>query len=574
MRLTVWLTGITLLLLTGMAWGQPIGAGFDSLDWMVADSEVVAIGHITSIKNDDASDGIFSKWDTITLEVEQILKGPNSKELTFRAQPEYFSTRHQVYISKDEEVMVFLADSARHYSRSASQFRYAVRSRSPKENFIHLGDTAHPFAINAKLEAVTDPKSLLEQVHTAVVKYTEGRFTAVDLKPKFAQVPKFFQKGGFGWVTVMVPKHAPPAGAWLREQANRFGSDMDYDGGRFTRADKDVVKVWNTENGNVIRTFPVTTGCPTSVALSPDGTNMLVGTDGKTPEIIQFNIDTGAMEMSRSIGGKVEQLAYAPVGDTYASMSIENFGSTPRRLRLRSTFDGQDMMMFPGASLRFSNDSTMVLTNGEQWGLWVGVWDTKTFLQQSLIQGEEVEGKEFFSAEFSPYGNRIVTTCVSHPAGGYESSVEVWDALTGKPIWKTVGKRLRKAVYSHDGSRVIAGSKASAIGVYDAENGSLLRNFPCPGNILDILVSRDGTRCLANWGDGNRDYQVNGTSLFDLASGKELCRVERSEAAIVGFSRDAKTFLGIRRRSDGKDAAVTYNSLTGGIIHSLPLNGS
>jgi WD40 repeat protein len=91
---------------------------------------------------------------------------------------------------------------------------------------------------------------------------------------------------------------------------------------------------------------------------------------------------------------------------------------------------------------------------------------------------------------------------------------------------------------------------------WDALSGRVTREIKCRGPVEVVLLSPDGSRCLAACGEG--------VSLIDLDTGKELGRYDRfvpeSEAA---FAPDSKTFLIL------KDTAQIYDAGTGALVRKL-----
>src|SRR6185295_11058810 len=106
----------------------------------------------------------------------------------------------------------------------------------------------------------------------------------------------------------------------------------------------------------------------------------------------------------------------------------------------------------------FSPDGAMVVSRNRDNSprtSFVGVWDARTYLQLCTLPGEN---KTFFSARFSPYGNRLVTTATAYLNQKYVHLVEIWDAESGRQLFALKGiqgTRAFEAAYTHDGSAIV-----------------------------------------------------------------------------------------------------------------------
>ena len=166
----------------------------------------------------------------------------------------------------------------------------------------------------------------------------------------------------------------------------------------------------------------------------------------------------------------------------------------------------------------------------------MGVWDLRSLLQICLIKAPGVSDELFRTAEFSPYGNRIMT---ADPKGA-----SVWDAETGESLLRLNVPQAMQAFYTRDGLRIVTASRQYEVGVWDAETGRSLRTIHSPKRVLRILLGPDGKRCLVEWGLGLEYlHPLQGASLFDLDSGAELVRLNEGADGLVGFSADGKTFF-------------------------------
>jgi WD40 repeat protein len=127
---------------------------------------------------------------------------------------------------------------------------------------------------------------------------------------------------------------------------------------------------------------------------------------------------------------------------------------------------------------------------------------------------------EAVSVAFSPDGKRLA-------AGSGHRGVRVWDALTGKLIWKTVGEGIGDFVaFSPDGKLLAVarnwrqGKAGGLIGLYDAGTGKPIRQLTGHADLVrSIAFSPDG-KTLAT---ASQDRTVR---LWNVATGKQVRRID------------------------------------------------
>ena len=178
------------------------------------------------------------------------------------------------------------------------------------------------------------------------------------------------------------------------------------------------------------------------------------------------------------------------------------------------------------------------------------------------------EDRTFYSAKFSPYGNHLVTTATG---ANNAPLAEVWDAETGRKLLELdlQGARTFDAAYTHDGTRIVTVNRKTGLAVWNADSGKLVRTLDCPMEVHNLLLSPDGQRCLATWGPGRSFGKIQGASLWNIQTGKELLRIAEQAESLVGFSADGTTILGLDE-PDGSSGTV-WSSETGGVVRSIKL---
>jgi WD40 repeat protein len=126
------------------------------------------------------------------------------------------------------------------------------------------------------------------------------------------------------------------------------------------------------------------------------------------------------------------------------------------------------------------------------------------------------------SAVFSPDGKKIVV-----PPSREETSVRIYDVESGENLdtlnqTSTVGL----ALFSPDGKKIVTSSSDRIIQIWDAENGREVHQFKkLVESARNIAFSQNGKRIMATfWNPQNhRDFTVH---IWDVDSRKELLKLE------------------------------------------------
>jgi WD40 repeat protein len=267
--------------------------------------------------------------------------------------------------------------------------------------------------------------------------------------------------------------------------------------------------------------------------------------------------------------GPVMALNWAPDGHRFISSSIESSDADMFRQRLWEDFGATELFVFPGYDPQFSPDGSMVVCRNYEYGgstSFVGVWDARTYLQMCTLPGEN---RTYFSARFSPFGNRLVTTATSTEGLKYLPVAEVWDAGTGRRVLELHGADGTDAACTRDGGTIVTASRKAGARVWNATSGEPVRTLDCPGRIHDLLLSPADSHCIATWGPGRHLGSIEGASLWDIQTGRELLRLGRVAAELVGFSADGATLFGF----DGTNGTggTIWNTRTGEVLRTVRL---
>ena len=300
-----------------------------------------------------------------------------------------------------------------------------------------------------------------------------------------------------------------------------FGRDSSH----LVTASRDgTVKYWNIKTGELLHTFPGSTGHSFGCALNPDRTMLAIG----TTSIVLWELNTGLQLRTLSEGTQqFDSLAFSPDG--------RHLVSTTEHGSAASVWDvdtGQEIRRIDGpkssvTSATFSPDGRLLAIAG---------FDRHIVLQ-NLHAGKQIavlEGHTDFvtSVAFSPDGNYLASA-----SDEKDATVRLWDVVSGREIKRFVGHQgaVLCVVFSVDGRLLITGSKDETLRIWNIETGRTLRLLRGhSGNVESLSVSADGMR-LASC---SNDVTVR---LWDIVTGQEVHTLRpHGKVYSVAFGPDSR----------------------------------
>ena len=260
------------------------------------------------------------------------------------------------------------------------------------------------------------------------------------------------------------------------------------------------------------------------VALEPSVTPP--ATDGTT---IPHARVLSLYEVRRFLGhtAGVQSVCVSPDGTQVLS------GSDDGTLRLWDIRTGAELRCFEGSakpvcSAAFLRDARR-LVSGSGDGT-VHVWDAETGKELKKLTGHS--GGVFFGVAVLPDGKHILSASM-------DKTVRVWDIESGKEVRKfELDQPIYSAAVSPDGRRALCGDTAGDVQLWDLDKGCLVRRLQGPPCVVQgVAFSPDGRLGLSAG-------LIDVVRLWDLETGRELHQFPgHGQAHKAAFSPDGSCAL-------------------------------
>jgi WD40 repeat protein len=308
---------------------------------------------------------------------------------------------------------------------------------------------------------------------------------------------------------------------------------MTPNGSHLLTADDKEVKLWNTSNGaKETRVFPGGEGGVTTVAVSKS--NNLVAVCGPDLVVRLYNFADAKPVAQLKATGAVRRLAFSPNNLTLAAAGADksvmtwNVPFTPGQ-PLAADF-GKPVASFAhdaGATdVVFDLDSLKLYSSGldKKIRKWKFSSDApiKSFQHPQIVD----------AVAFNPAGTLLATGC-------HDGIVRIWDVAKAQPVKQITAHvappmtQMVPAVYclawSADGKQVVSGGNDHSLKLWDANAGTLVREFKGykekdfeKGHreaVLSVAFSPDGKFLVSGGGD---DHAIKIWSVADGSVVREL----------------------------------------------------
>lgn len=291
----------------------------------------------------------------------------------------------------------------------------------------------------------------------------------------------------FGWLNAPIRLYGPDGGGYEVERAA-----FSPDGGRIAVAGHGKIFLWDVDGGKPLVEWSSPpenewdSSAPfAAIAFSPDGQRVFAA---RTGTLTTWHSGSGKVE-HRILAGRC--LALSPDGQRVLvktravpiAVIIEECGEQ----RVVSRCEMPDAEGVACGAL--SADNQYAATGGYDGS--VRLWDAATGRELHRLKGHTAAIAEI---AFSPDGGQLISA-------GRDKTVRLWDAGSGKELRQFRGHRgpVNSVAFSPDGARILSGGKGpnAEMIVWDAGSGTELRRLPlATGSAMMVAFSPDGRRAV------------------------------------------------------------------------------
>ncbi len=297
-----------------------------------------------------------------------------------------------------------------------------------------------------------------------------------------------------------------------------------------TCTDDGTARIWDTATGRLEFTLADEAANPKDEprypAYSPDGTRIL--TVGRPAGPRLWTAASGAL--ATTLSGHTDAVRsghFSPDGTKVVTASADRTvrvwdASTGLSLRILQGHDTDVVVAF------FFPDNTRIVSVDNQGT--ARVWNVSTGAE--LVRfGKQIP--ELHDAELSPDGSRLLLS-------NFQYSADLWDPGTGRHI-KQLTTRSHGAAFSRNSSRLITGSGDGRVTVWEAKDGSQVKELFHDGPVGSVTFSPDGSQVVT----ANERLHVWNTPELGGGADAEIfpLRGHASPPRIEGFSRDGRFLL-------------------------------
>lgn len=281
------------------------------------------------------------------------------------------------------------------------------------------------------------------------------------------------------------------------------------------------------EDQSLERIFAGHTGPVLSVAFSPDGLQILTGSDDGTVRMWEIASGRELIQVG-TYSNPVWSVAFSPDGSYILA------GLADKTARMWSVKNGQELLRLEGhtsfvTSVTFDPDGLRILT-GSMDGTAI-IWDVESGKELKRLQGHKNWINEVC---FSSDGRQVLS-------GSADETVRVWDVESERELQQLVGhtNSVSSIAISPNARWALSGSYDNTARVWDLESGrELLSLKGHNGPVSSVAFSKDGHQILT----GSWDKTVR---VWLTADWQEVVRLEgcRDIVRCVAFAPDGNSVL-------------------------------
>ncbi|MBD2253540.1 beta-propeller domain-containing protein [Nostoc parmelioides] len=265
-----------------------------------------------------------------------------------------------------------------------------------------------------------------------------------------------------------------------------------------------TVKIWDINNGQLLKTLSGHNDSVISIAHSPDGQQLASGSGDKTIKI--WDISSGkSLKTLFGHRDSVISIAYSPDGQQLASASDD------KTVKIWDINIGKSLKTLSGhnhavRSVTYSPDGKQLASASRD--KTVKIWDINSGQLLKTLSGHS-DG--VISIAYSPDGKHLASA-------SSDKTIKIWDISNGQ-LLKTLSSHdqpVYSIAYSPNGQQLVSVSGDKTIKIWDVGSGQLLKTLSGHSNsVYSIAYSPDGKQLASASGDKT-------IKIWDISIGKPL----------------------------------------------------
>jgi WD40 repeat protein len=363
--------------------------------------------------------------------------------------------------------------------------------------------------------------------------------------------------------------------------------------------DDNSIKVWTLADGRLLRTLsdpnagiPISSSTVLSLAFLPD-TNLVISGGSKVPTNVWRISDGAVVKTLTGIPGSVWSIAVSPNGQEIVTGSENTYDTTgvfvAGVIGVWDFEDGTPLRTLPDSSeqklghpigvrcLAISQDGTRIVSGGRSGEIIVWRASDGAFVKRITEHSGAVR-----SLAVSPDGSRIVS-------GSWDRTARIWDTSSGTrtgitpdqiPGLQNYFAKIWSIAIDPDNSRMAVGRQDGSTDIWNLTDTSLVQTLPVPGTddlghpgaVSGVQYAPDGETLVSCGLDSTiKIWRISDNTLLrTLRVPDEDETAPQGIVLSVTLSQDGETII-----SAGNDNMVrVWNLADGSLVRSLPVPGS